>query len=142
MSRRKFGARDDFDRAYRRHKIGMVLIFVLFLAIFIGSFFLDVIIVRSTRTTVTATVTDKDIKRDKNTDEDKKADDIYMIYAEDSFGNTYVFTDEDELWYWKWDSSDVYAKIKVGKTYEFEVCGIRIPFLSSYQNIIDVTEVE
>lgn len=119
-----------------------IIAWVMIVAFMLIAVFGNLIITRATRTTIVATVTDKDIKRDKNTDEDKKADDIYMIYAEDASGNTYVFTDEDELWYWKWNSSDVYAKIKVGKTYEFEVCGVRIPFLSSYQNIIDVTEVE
>jgi len=44
--------------------------------------------------------------------------------------------------YWRWDSSDLYGKIKVGETYEAKVYGWRMPIFSSYKNIVSVEEVE
>lgn len=84
---------------------------------------------RASETTVTFTVEDKAIK--KYDDDDK-----YLIYTDNG---TYEIT--DSLVYWRWDSSDLYGKIKVGKTYEAKVYGWRIPIFSSYKNIVSVEEV-
>lgn len=116
-------------------------IFILIIAILAGDF----VISKATRQTITATVTDKDIKKDHNSSssEDGKKDskDVYMVYTKDLDGNVHVFKDEDTWYYFKFNSSDVYGEIEVGKTYEFDVYGLRIPFLSKYQNIISVKEV-
>lgn len=85
---------------------------------------------RASETTVTFTVEDKAIKRYDD-------DDKYLIYTD---SGTYEIT--DSLVYWRWDSSDLYGKIKVGETYEAKVYGWRIPFLSTYKNIVSVKEVE
>lgn len=85
---------------------------------------------RASQTIVTFIVEDKAIKRyDK--------DDKYLIYTDNG---TYEIT--DSLTYWRWDSSDLYGEIKVGKTYRAKVYGWRIPFLSSYKNIVSVKEVK
>lgn len=82
------------------------------------------------RNTYTATVTDKGIKRADDTDK-------YLIYTDiGTFENT------DEWLCGKFNSSDIYGMIKVGDTYEFTVIGFRIPFLSAYQNIIEVKLIE
>ena len=47
-----------------------------------------------------------------------------------------VFEDRDSALYWKWNSSDFYNSMTDGHTYTFSVVGWRIPFLSSYPNII------
>lgn len=36
------------------------------------------------------------------------------------------------------NSSDIYGTIEIGKTYQFEVRGVRIPFLSMYKWIINI----
>ena len=59
----------------------------------------------------------------------------YLIFCEEQ-----VLENTDSLWYWKWNSSDFYRDIKVGETYEVRVYGWRIPFLSMYQNIIEITK--
>jgi hypothetical protein len=67
--------------------------------------------------------------------------------AENKSGKYLVFTDkttfsiEDTWIHWRWDSSDFYGKIQIGKTYEAKVQGWRVPFMSWYQNLITVTEV-
>jgi hypothetical protein len=58
-----------------------------------------------------------------------------------------IFTDkttyeiDDTLWKWRWNSSDVYGKMEVGKTYEADLQGVRWPFFSMYQNILNPVEV-
>lgn len=84
---------------------------------------------RASETTVTFTVEDKAIKRYDD-------DDKYLIYTD---SGTYEIT--DSLVYWRWDSSDLYGRIKVGETYEAKVYGWRIPIFSSYKNIVLVEEV-
>jgi len=60
----------------------------------------------------------------------------YLIFTENE-----VFENSDTLWYMKWNSSDLYAKMVEGKRYKAEVYGFRIPFISSYRNIISLREV-
>lgn len=83
-----------------------------------------------TEETVTITVTDKSVKR--YNDKDK-----YLIYTNEG---TYEIT--DTVAYFRFNSSDLYGKIEVGKTYECKVCGWRIPIFSSYKNIITADEAD
>ena len=57
----------------------------------------------------------------------------YLIFCADR-----VLENTDSLWYWKFDSSDFYKDIDKGKEYNFTVYGWRVPFLSMYQNIIEI----
>lgn len=85
-------------------------------------------------------VTDKDIKHYKNGDD---YEDKYMIYTEDiETGEVRVFEDTDSLILLKFNSSDIYAQIKVGKSYNMDVRGLRIRILSSYQNIYKAEEIK
>ena len=79
--------------------------------------------------TYTVTVTDKDIK---NYNKSSK----YLVFTELENGETKTFCIEDSLVKWRWNSSDSYADIKIGETYEIEVIGWRIPLFSDYENII------
>ena len=54
----------------------------------------------------------------------------------DTEGNVYSI--EDSLWLWSWNSSDRYALIKANSTYEITTYGWRIPFLSSYPNAVHI----
>lgn len=62
-------------------------------------------------------------------------------------GKYLVYTDKTTLevsdtWiFWRFDSSDVYGRIQIGKTYTATLQGYRVPFLSWYQNILDPSEV-
>lgn len=79
--------------------------------------------------TVTVTVTDKGIKKGDESDK-------YLIYTDNG-----VYEITDSLFKWRWNSSDLYGEIKRDTTYEFEVGGKRIPFLSMYPNIYTAREV-
>lgn len=86
----------------------------------------------------TITVTDKEriVDTDGETITSK-----YLIFGEDEDGNVLVFRNSDEPIRGKWNSSTVQGSLKVGKTYTVIVVGYRIPFLSTYENIIAFEEV-
>lgn len=87
---------------------------------------------RSTAKDVTFKVSDKAVVATSDSNGHK-----YMIYT--THGN--VFQDTDSVAFWKFDSSNVYAKLLVGHTYTCEVTGWRIPILSAQNNIIECSEV-
>ena len=66
----------------------------------------------------------------------------YLIMGEDENGETLVLENTDNTIRFKFNSSDIYAALKEGETYEVEVIGYRVPFLSMYENIISYKEVE
>ncbi len=78
---------------------------------------------------VTCTVDDKWIKRS-----DEK--DIYMVSCDEK-----VYKITDLFYKGKFDSSNIYAKLKKGKKYKLTVTGYRNGYFSSYQNINEVEEV-
>ena len=59
------------------------------------------------------------------------------IYTE----NCGTFKVGDSLLNGTFSSADTYAGIKVDKTYDFETVGFRIPFFSSFPNILKAEEV-
>lgn len=81
------------------------------------------------------TVTEKGIKRISETDK-------YMIYTEDENGKTLVFENTDSILVHKYDSADMYQKIKVGKKYRFETRGYRFEVWSQYPNVVAFEEVK
>ena len=64
----------------------------------------------------------------------------YMIYAENKDSDDLVFENTDDFFRLKFNSSNMYSELKVGKTYNITVVGYRVPFLSMYENIIKVEE--
>lgn len=52
-----------------------------------------------------------------------------------------VYQNTDEIMRLKFNSSDIYGKLKIGKSYRFTLIGYRVPFLSWYQNIIWISEM-
>ena len=79
-----------------------------------------------TEDTLTATVTDKERITTRSTSR-------YLIYTDkETLQNS-------DIWIrGKFRSSDIYGKLEEGKTYDFVVCGQRIPLFNAYRNIIEV----
>lgn len=100
---------------------------IIILAI-IGVIVVGPVVAHTTQEEVTLTVTEKIVKRSNN-NQDK-----YIIFTSEGE----VLQNTDTIYLFKFNSSDVYGKIEVGKTYKFKVYGFRIQFLSMYRNIIDV----
>lgn len=78
---------------------------------------------------VTAKVTDK------TRITEREGNGYYLIFTDEE-----TFKDSDSLFYGKFNSSDLYGKIKIGKEYDFIVTGFRIPILSMYRNIVKYYE--
>lgn len=57
----------------------------------------------------------------------------YLVFTDKG-----VFENTDSLLNWKFNSSDVYGELKEGQTYEAQVYGWRVPFLSLYPNIVAI----
>lgn len=84
--------------------------------------------------TYTITVTDTTVKRGGDYDK-------YLIFAKTNLGEDIVFENTDLFFKGKFNSSDIQAKLKVNKKYKITTLGYRIPFFSSYQNIIAAEEL-
>ena len=72
----------------------------------------------------------------------KNTDSKYLIFADSSDGNPMVFENTDNVFRLKFDSSNIQGRLKEGSAYEITVVGVRVPFISMYENIIDVQEIE
>lgn len=75
-------------------------------------------------------VTEKIVKTGKDSSR-------YLIFTEID-GVERVFENTDSFFKFKFNSSDIYAKLKIGKSYKIRAYGFRIPVISWYENIIDV----
>ena len=62
----------------------------------------------------------------------------FMIYTRDGR----AFKNVNSLWFWKWRSTELQAKIQKGKKYVAEVYGWRIGGINVYPNIVSVKEVK
>jgi hypothetical protein len=80
--------------------------------------------------TITFTVTDKERVTYSNGEGTTSK---YLIYTDGE-----VFENTDSFLFGKFNSSDVYGKLEKGKNYTATVAGWRIPFLSSYRNVISI----
>ena len=107
----------------------IITIFVFFtvIGIFAATSFND--------TEYTVTVTDKERVVGN-------ASSYYLIFTEDQNGEVLVFENTDNIFRGKFDSSNIQGELKIGSTYNITVVGYRIPFLSMYQNIIEIEHLD
>jgi len=64
----------------------------------------------------------------------KNAKQKYLIWTNEGE----VFEDTDTITFGKFDSSDIYGRLEIGKSYKVRVAGWRMPALSSYRNIVEI----
>ena len=108
--------------------IAFIILFILILFMTFGIQFLN-------RKTEILTVIDKEISIDN-----KRS--TYLIYTRDEENQYYVLKNTDNFLALKFNSSDIYAGLEIGKTYKFEIGGYRIPMLSQYPNIFSYEPLE
>lgn len=111
--------------------IGEILYILFIIVILIIAFAPGIMKVMNTQTYIVH-VTDKDRMSDKNK---------YLVYSFDLKGESRVFEITDSLFKFRFDSSDDYNQIEVGKTYKFTTGGYRVPLFSWYPNIYEYEEV-
>lgn len=81
---------------------------------------------------ITIEVTDKE--RIVESDGEGKTSSKYLVFTEsETFENT------DVLMLGKFNSSDLQGHLKPGRKYKVKVYGWRVPFFSSYRNIVSIT---
>ena len=89
--------------------------------------------------TYIVTVTDKErVTRTA----DGQVDSYYLIFCRDQEGNYYEFKNADNVLRLKFRSSTVYNQLEVGQKYRFTVVGLRVGFLSWYENIIQFEKIK
>ena len=115
--------------------------FILAIRWFISLFILLVIVSYGVRTIskafytrhIAIEVTDKAVKNNK-----------YMVYGKtvdpEHSPESYEITDSALAK--RFNSSDLYGEIEIGKTYVFIVGGNRVPFMSWYPDIFSATEIQ
>ena len=104
----------------------MKSLIILLIVLSIGFNFFYSIGTRATAT-FTATKTERVLHNDSSK---------YMVFTD-----TEVYENTDSLLNWKWNSSDIYATLLPHHTYQAEVYGFRIPFFSTYRNILSVKDI-
>lgn len=125
-------------RKLSKVKFIVVAVVIVFIAIF------SEVIFSFNDTEYTATITDKDriTESSKDSDGNSKTSSKYLVFADDENGNSLVFENKDCFIRFKFNSSNIQGQLKEGHTYRITVVGYRVPFLSWYQNIIKVDEME
>lgn len=86
--------------------------------------------------TLTCTVEGKDRTAGRTDSSGNSSGSSTRVYTEDCG----VLSVEDRFLIGHFNSADIYAQIDEGGTYEFDVIGKRIPFFSTFQNIVAVRE--
>ena len=84
--------------------------------------------------TVTIKKTERVTKATKN-GEDLSVHSYYLVFTDKG-----VFRIEDQLFYGKFNSSDLYGELEAGGTYRVVTTGFRSGFLSMYPNIVSVSK--
>lgn len=108
-----------------------IIVGVLFAAIVL--FFLGAAAISGTEAEVTATVKDKERINDCS---GETCESYYLVFTDEG-----TFKNSDSLVYGKFNSSDIQGMLEPGQTYTFMTVGFRVPFMSMYPNIIEVTPV-
>ena len=86
---------------------------------------------------VTIGYTNNQVLKIKVTDKERVAGDGYLIFTDKG-----VFKITDQLFFGKFNSSDIYGFIKKDSTYIIKTYGKRIPLFSMYPNIKSVKKVK
>lgn len=103
------------------------LIFVAIIGVIVAAIFVYPILYWSSQEAITIQVTDRER-------EAKDSGSRYIVHTPGE-----VFECADSWLYFKFNSSDVYSELQRGGKYRVLVAGWRIPLLSWYRNIIEVT---
>ena len=72
----------------------------------------------------------------------KSSDSYWIVLGENPDNGDLEFKIEDNMLRGQFNSTSIFNKLKVGKTYNLTVIGFRSGWLSEYPNIIDYKEVK
>lgn len=86
----------------------------------------------------TITVTDKErvVSRSGENTSSK-----YLVFGDTSDDESVVFENTDKFLRFKFNSSNIQGSLKEGHTYKITVVGVRVSFMSMYENILKAEEI-
>lgn len=113
------------------------LLFAGFIVLIVGMILMVSIGRHFFRDTYIVTVTDKERVVSDN---GKRLDSYYLVFTERQDKSIRVFSNQDSLIEWKFNSSDIQGQLKVGNTYKIRVYGWRFELFSMYENIVEVED--
>ena len=112
----------------------LFILFVAFVFVFVGGLY-----ARGTRRKIVFTVKEKGTLTHGYVNEGKGSTwTNFMIYTKDG----QALKNVNSLWYWKWRSTELQAKIQKGKKYNAVIYGWRIGAFNVYPNIVSVKEIK
>lgn len=117
--------KDYIEMILIRIGIAILILFTILVGIYLCT------IDYQNKETIEITVKDKYIKRIGESDR-------YLIVSE--AGDTYKIS--DLLWIGKFNSTDLYNQLDIGKTYKVDISGLRWQFFSMYKNINKIESEE
>ena len=126
-------------------KVG-VAIAVLVAMLFAGTLYY--FMPRATKVLVTGTEVKRMDSKEPTTGEHRSRDVRFIYATEQKSKKALVFRNEDNGWYFKFDSGDIaaeaskLAKNEVDETALLKYYGLRIAVLDSYPNVLSLKEVE
>lgn len=88
------------------------------------------------RNTYTVIISSKQIEKNS------KSKAMYLIYTQMDDGTVRVFKNINSLPELKFNSQDIYGGLRINRKYKIRAYGLRIPLLSSYENIVKVQAVK
>lgn len=120
----------NFKNGLTSKTLSLAVLYTSFIIIIFLSVFFIACIEYANNEVSEIVVKEKYIKR--NGEEDR-----YIIVTENN--DTYKIT--DLIFKGKFNSSDIYNQLEIGKKYKIKTSGYRIPFLSEFKNINKVEEI-
>ena len=111
------------------HYIAPLVCVALVVLLILGTWLVPLFV----RNSYTVTVTGKEriYKSSENA-----SSSYYLVFTKELDGDVKVFKNSDELLIGKFGSSNIQAGMEIGGTYDVDVYGFRVPFLSWYENIV------
>ena len=113
----------------RIHYIAPLVCIALVILLILGTWIVPLFV----RNTYTVEVTGKERIYTSN---ENASSSYYLVFAKELDGDVKVFKNSDELLLGKFGSSNIQAGMEIGGTYDVDVYGFRVPFLSWYENIV------
>ena len=65
----------------------------------------------------------------------------YLVFGRLPDGTAKVYEDTDAIFHGKMNSSDLFAQLQVGRTYDCDLYGVRSHLFSGYQDLLSCTQV-
>ena len=121
------------EKGYIENIVGFI-VGAIIIGIIVGAVYWSWKVEYGNTQTIEIILKDKYIKRSGNS----STNDKYLIV--DTENNTYQITDLTFLG--KWNSTDLYNELEIGKQYKITTSGIRNQYLSMYPNINKIEKIE